>query len=117
MNKFKMAASVKSFSKRTSKSGKDYGMLLVQNHEGNFFELPCFGYNNFTAASLTPGEVVTLTGKLSSNAYKDKNGNDRYGMNLSLADENGIVKVGVQATSPAPTAKAAVADDIDSLPF
>lgn len=81
---FHFDGTVSELREQTSKAGKVYGMLVVNDAENSIFEFAVFHENLNFARTLKTGTPVTIGGGLSSRSYQDKNGNDRHAPQLTV---------------------------------
>lgn len=84
---FKFSGITAGLSERTSGKGNAYGILSVSDLDQNVIELAVFGHNFSQAKENKDGVQVEVTGKVGSRAYTDKNGVQRYGIQLSVHED------------------------------
>lgn len=85
--KFNFSGVTAGMVEKTSSKGNAYGILSVSDIDQNVLEFAVFGSNFAAAKENKEGAQVSVSGKVGSRAYTDKNGNQRYGIQLSVFED------------------------------
>lgn len=84
MNRFQISGKVIAPpTTRMSKNGKPYALFEI-NHGDKSYPFCAFGHTAKIATNLKPGDLVEISGELSTRPYTDRNGNQRNSIDMRV---------------------------------